>query len=273
MGGKMKEIEQVSKACNGMLPQAVYQKIFEIGRRGGVIVEVGTALGAATVALALGLKASGVPGKIYSFDPMLGGPRRQLSNVADRVAHVRHSLKLFEVDHLVELVTASLPDGIAVIPTDSRISVLMLDADGCIDRELELLYDRLAPNADLIIDDVRDTVRIRPSGWGTYKIDAKQRLSFLLVRALRDSGAISQRAQIKDTYFGHKVAGRTMISQASILEAYRGVIFTETRHGPLSAIRSIGVRRFEHWAPTLLQHARILYRRPVRPVGLGVVQP
>lgn len=270
----MHTMEDVARHCDGMLPQAVYQEISKRGQRGGVIVEVGTALGAGTVALALGLKSSGRSGRIYSFDPMLGGPRRQISGVSDRVSHVKANLKHFGVDHLVELVTASLPDGIGAIPEGEDVSVLVIDADGCIDREMSVIYPRLAPDADIVIDDVRDLVRLRRMGWSTWAIDSKQRLSFLLVEALKRMDAISEGVKIKDTYFGRKCSETSTIDAERILEAYRGVIFTRSNYGIRKMLRSIAIRRLEGWAPALLMRARVMHRRSVgSPLVQGTVAP
>lgn len=256
--------EDIVRQCDGMLSPAAYRRIYESARAGGLIVEVGTALGAGTVALALGLKDSGKQGQVISFDPMHGGPRRQISDTGKRMEHVRANLRHFGVEELVELVPAAIPEGVAALPEDTPISVLMLDADGRIDRDLLVLYERLKPGATLIIDDCVDKVRLHKAGATTYRIDAKMRLVYLLVQLLERQGFLIPEGQVKDTRFGHKPFGETkQLDPAEILEVYRKLVFTTARFSPLQAIRHRLIRMLEAYSPHLLQHLRLHKRRSI----------
>lgn len=248
--------------CDGMLSQAAYRAIFEAGQRGGLIIEVGTALGAATTALALGLQESGLPGKIVSFDPMLRGPRRQISTVEARVQHVRSNLAHFGVAELVEIVPSTLPEGLGALPPGQPISVLMLDADGRLDRDLLLVFHRLVPDCTIIIDDLADKVRLKRERLFTFSIDAKMRLAHRMVRILKDDGVITPGRTIKETYFGKK-GTTTRLDPVRFLDAYHGLVFMETTLTPAEVIRRLVVRTLEKLAPFVLQRLRVIKRRGV----------
>lgn len=256
--------EDIVCRCDGMLSPAAYRRIYESARMGGLIVEVGTGLGAGTVALALGLKDSGKSGRVISFDPMQGGPRRQINGTHQRLEHIRDNLRHFGVEDLVDLVPAAMPEGAAALPSDTPISVLMLDADGRIDRDLLVLYQRLLPGATLIIDDCVDKVRLRKAGMSTYRVDAKMRLVYLLVEWLERQGFLIPEGQVKDTRFAHKPFGVTkQLDPAEILEVYRKLVFTTASFSPLQASRHRLIRLLEACSPHLLQQLRLYKRRSI----------
>jgi len=256
--------EEIVVRCDGMLAPATYQQIYETAKVGGTIVEVGTALGAGTVALALGLQAAGRAGKVYSFDPLTGGPRRSIVE-DERIAHIQANFAHFGVERLIEFVPQSLPLGMAAIP-DGPVSVVMLDADGRIDRDLIAIADRLDAGASMIIDDYLDKVRVsRGRSWGTaYAIDSKMRLTYLLVEMLKRDGFISPGRVIGNTYFGEKLAELgAQIDPVECLKAYRELVFTKSHLPAFSGAMRSTMGQLERFSPSLLQKLRVLKRRNV----------
>jgi predicted O-methyltransferase YrrM len=256
--------KDIVRNCDGMLAPAVYQKLYQAALSGGTIVEVGTGLGAGTVALALGLRDSCLPGRVFTFDPMLGGPRRALTGVENRVTQVRSNLAAFGVESLVEIIPLTLADGLGRILASEQISVLMLDADGRIDRDILLLETRIAMGAKIIIDDNVDLVRLsKASGFG-YRVDAKMRLTFLLLEWLRKEQFITTGETIGNTLFAERTAESRPLSLSGALEAYRQLVFTNARHTPAMALRRDLVNILERSTPALLQQLRLLKRMRVR---------
>jgi hypothetical protein len=256
----LQTFNEIVRRCHGMLAPASYRKIYEFGRAGGLIVEVGTALGAATAALAMGLRDSGQPGRVYTFDPMTGGPLRQISSVNDRRALVRDNLRHFEVEGLVDIVTDTLGGGLSEIKEPGPISVLMLDADGRIDRDLIAVADRLQAGTKLIIDDDADLVRLSALGGARLKVDQKMRLAHLLVETFKRDGLISAGAKSKDTYFGEILITKPRIDLQHVLEAYRQLVFGHTSWKTSERLRASVLSWMEGTAPDLLQRARVAYR-------------
>lgn len=251
---------EIVRRCHGMLPPAVYKKIYEFGRSGGLIVEVGTALGAGTAALALGLRDSGKPGRVVTFDPMTGGPLRQVSDPSARAQLVRSNLEHFGVTGLVDVVTDTLGAGVAAIGSDEPISVLMIDADGRIDRDLLVAAPRLRSGTKLIIDDIGDELRLTDRTGSKLKVDQKMRLAFLLLERFKRLGLISDGLLIKETYFGEVLQSNPEIPLEQVLEAYRELVFGYTHWRYSERARRSVLKLMERWAPGVLQRARVLYR-------------
>ncbi|HEV8392148.1 MAG TPA: class I SAM-dependent methyltransferase, partial [Dongiaceae bacterium] len=110
------DFDDIAVRCSGMLAPSIYQRIYEIARSspGGLLAEVGTARGAATVALALGLRDSGRPGRVISFDrgrrrSGKGDPHRYLETV-------KKNLRYFGVEDLVDLVVGEVSETVHRVP-------------------------------------------------------------------------------------------------------------------------------------------------------------
>jgi len=174
-------LSRVKQDCFGMLPLAVYRRIYETAATlsGGTLVEIGTSQGAATIAMALGAKSAGIEFRIYSADEFVTGSRPVGGSAAEKLEIVRRGYQAFGVADSVENVTggsAALPPA-ADLP---KIALLLIDADGLIDRDLALLHGRLEPNAPVIVDDVDEKVyfSIRK---GRPVVDQKHRLTNLII--------------------------------------------------------------------------------------------
>ena len=158
------DFERIVFQCSGMLAPLSYQRIYEAALRstGDLIVEVGTYKGAATVSLALGLRDAGKAGRVISFDR----GRSRYDGIGDDayLRMVKQNLRLFGVEDFVELILGEIPENASAVSEDARISLLMLDADGCIDRDIALFFNRVVPGGGIIIDDCDDRVRLRRTG-------------------------------------------------------------------------------------------------------------
>ncbi|NWG47266.1 MAG: class I SAM-dependent methyltransferase [Alphaproteobacteria bacterium] len=222
--------EAVRTRCNGMLAPSVYQHIYETARSagGGVFVEVGTAHGAATVSLALGLKASGRQGHVHTFEKIVGGTRERFGSIAENEDIIRTNFRTFGVDDVVSLHIGGVDDLQANVREEREFALLMLDADGRIDRDFGYFFDRLRPGAPIIIDDVADLVRIKMKGSDRLTVDQKHRLTHLLVEAFTSAGLVACNERIRNTWFGTKREARWEdLPPSAVLAAYRSLVFGE----------------------------------------------
>jgi predicted O-methyltransferase YrrM len=181
----MDEIErllhEVKATVHGWMDVSVYRKLYETaaGSRGGTIVEIGTSSGAATIALALGARASGHPHRLISADLFQPGLRPFGATLEEKRAGLFANFERFGVADAIRHVHGNVDDLIAAHePYD--ITILLIDADGRIDRDLERLHARLAPDAIIIIDDIDGWPRVH-SNAETAVIDQKHRLGRMLV--------------------------------------------------------------------------------------------
>jgi len=201
-----KTLEVVPLSAHGMLPLNVYAEIYEQGRKsqGGLFVEVGTAHGAGTIALALGAKEQKSPFHIFTVGMFSGqySSRTQFGSVADNVVFVRSQLEKFDVQDQVTIVPGTIVDLLAS-HNIKGIDLLMLDADGCIDRELSPLFGKLSPNCPIIIDDIDDLIVVSKAN-GRPFLDQKHRLTYLLIKILVERGVLREERRIHNTGFFRK---------------------------------------------------------------------
>lgn len=197
-------------AANGMLPQAVYQAVFDEVRANGChhIVEIGTAHGAATIAMALGAMAQQTRCRIWTID-RLGGQfssRSIFGSPEQNEQIVLRNLQHANVADLVQLFVGSSDDFFASGSCPDQIDFLLLDADGRIDRDLMYFYPRMPPGAPIIIDDVDSVVLLSRTSTGTPYIDNKHRLTALLLDAFIREGYVLMRYRLANTAFCQRTA-------------------------------------------------------------------
>jgi glycosyltransferase involved in cell wall biosynthesis len=225
-------LKAIKASANGMLAIEVYRKLFDIGLNsdGGTYVEVGTAHGAATVALALGGIESQRPFHIYTVDPFSGkySSRTKCGGVHENIAFVNAQFEKFGVSKCITVVAGCSQD-LVDLHVISDIKILILDADGRIDRDLAVLIERMSSDCKIIIDDIDDVV-YTSSIKGGVLVDQKHRISHLLTERLLAEGVLRQEGVLHNTAFftaGDKRATREEIFRIA-LPAYRELVFAET---------------------------------------------
>jgi predicted O-methyltransferase YrrM len=128
--------EEIRLHWHGMMPDESYRAIYDAVRESpsGVIVEVGTAHGAATICMAEALQAADRPDRIYTFERGTGGSRAAYGGVDDNVAIINENFERFAVKDRISLIVGDVSNTGKSVET-GNIAVLMLDADGRIDRK------------------------------------------------------------------------------------------------------------------------------------------
>ena len=256
--------DEIKESANGMLSPEVYRKIFDLARNGngGAIVEIGTAHGAATIASALGAIEGGKPFHIYTVDPFQGkySSRSKFGGVQDNISIVRSHFRKFGVDDHITIIAGEIGD-LDLRNVKEGINILLLDADGRLDRDLALLYRYLTPDSSVIIDDIDDAVYMTKAA-GVWRIDQKHRISFLLTNQLSSKGILRDLGSIYNTGFFQK--GPINVSGEEIeriaLPLYRELVFAEITHPPSGSIQGVKdwVRRNIPFARSTYQQAKTL---------------
>lgn len=224
--------EYVQKA-NGMLPLSVYKALWECVAQapGPNVVEVGTAHGAATIALALGAKNAGIQVRIHTID-RLGGKfssRAQYGSVKQNKEIVLRNFARAGVAECISLFVGSTDEFVASGRCPERIDLLMLDADGRIDRDLLHFYNLLSAKAMIVIDDVDRGVYLGTTYDGTPYVDLKHRITSLLLQALESHGFLRIEKTIHCTAFCRR--GQRKINEQEFsglaLSCYRELVFAD----------------------------------------------
>jgi len=223
----------VKEKCNGMLSPSVYGRIYDLAKNapGESFIEVGAAHGAATVSLASALRDSGRVGKVYSFEKITGGSRERFGNFDANKTIIEDNIACFGVGDRIVMNYGLVEELATVIPERNDFGLMMLDADGRIDRDFSLFFNKLADNAVIIIDDVSPAVRVRTTS-GTLNtrrvfVDQKHRLSNLLVDFFTREGMI-EGTMLGGTWMGKKIGGHfDQQLWSGIVEQYRELVFAE----------------------------------------------
>lgn len=225
----MPDFDAIRRQCDGMMRREVYQRIYEAAcdAPGDIFVEVGTAHAAATVCLALALKDTGrAGGKVYTFDHFKPSGREAYKQSRSNLEIASQNLERFGVSDLVVISDGDVRKTHAIVPQDKLLGLLMLDADGMIDRDLRAFFDPLIIGAPIIIDDYADRARVKVLPNGRAKIDQKHRLTHLLARSAEKHGLL-ERVHIEyQTLFARKLEAR--VSDWSVKKAlgcYRELVF------------------------------------------------
>jgi predicted O-methyltransferase YrrM len=253
----MLDFQDLIDHAGGLMAAEVYKRIYLLGaNHGGLFVEVGTAHGAATVALAAGAAEGGQPFRMVTVDPF-GGPlssRAAHGSPTDNMRIVESNLARFGVAEHVEIVRGTVDD---LVRRDdiNDVSVLVIDADGRIDRDLYALYDRLAPGCTIVLDDVDGPIYLAEIG-GRRILAQKHRLGALLARAFIDAGVLRDEERLHATGFYRLGDAPREAVLAAALPAYRELVFAEVPEAGLS-----GARRHVRSMVARIPLARRAYRR------------
>jgi predicted O-methyltransferase YrrM len=169
--------QRVRDKTKGMLNRRVYAAIYVAARSApaGDFVDIGPAQGGTTIALTLGRRDSGLAGKVYSIDRFAGSAalldrHHQGVNVE---ALKRNVADLGDSSRSVILV--GRPEEVAAQVDSDGLAGIVIDADGAIDRDFFLFFDRLVSGAAVIIDDYEN--RINKRATDGYLVWDDERLS------------------------------------------------------------------------------------------------
>lgn len=222
----MPDFADIRRQCDGMMRPDVYEAVHAAAMDApeGLFVEIGTAHGASAVCLGLAARERGL--KVRTFDSFRKGGRSNYGDAEKNEAIARSNIDRYG---LAGTVTVHKCDVVQVPGyLGEPISLLMLDCDGQIDRDVAALFDRLVPRATIIIDDCAPRSRVRDRGDGTCRIDQKHLLTWLLTESLTRAGVLIRTGGAYQTWFGRK--GDADFSDWSLddrLAAYRGLVFAD----------------------------------------------
>jgi predicted O-methyltransferase YrrM len=160
----------------------------------GAILEIGASLGGATIAMALGVANSGGTRKLISIEH--GGKQEHPHlGTKDIIRDLRRNLTKENVSRFVTLINghsseeATIADVRRALDPD-QIGLLVIDADGAIERDINCFKDLLADDCWVVIDDYygpAENIKVSPTrravddlvtrealtplgyyGWGTW---------------------------------------------------------------------------------------------------------
>ena len=223
------DFNEVKRIANGMLSASTYEKIYCMANQSsGDIVEVGTAHGAATICLAASRLNKN--GTVYSFEKILGGSREKYGSIEKNVEIIQSNYRHFGVSEKIKQFIGDVVEESSSIESIPCFSMLVLDADGRLDRDFCLFYDRLEPGGVIIIDDCDDRIKVKFKS-GLLHVDQKHRLTNLFIKKFEDMGYLEPIELLGNTYFGRKpTTNLKTIADLGILDTsaiYAHLVFSD----------------------------------------------
>ena len=148
---------------NGYLSPATYRAMYlsATSAPAGHIIDIGPAQGGSTIAYALGLQERNTTYKVYSIEKGIGSGALKGTDQADNQRILENNIKRYGVQGTVEVIMKYSHEAFADSDIPSPIGLLSIDADGALDRDFNIFYNRLAPGAIIILDDVEDMINQR----------------------------------------------------------------------------------------------------------------
>ncbi len=258
----------IKKKANGMLSIDVYREMYNVAQEApqdSIILEIGTAHGAGTISLALGALDKN---KVVSIDKITGGSRDKFGTLEENKSIITNNFKFFGVEKIIDFYVGTSTEIAPKLTENLKLSVLVIDADGAIDRDFELFYNKLLPGSTIIIDDYSNYVRIKKDKKIT-RIDQKFKLTHMLVTFLEQAQLLEKKKVIDDTYFGIKPKNQNHnvdFSQYDFRPMYRHLTFASNKSPSLmSNIKSNIIERISQFtlrvSPNLYHNCRKIYKK------------
>ncbi len=197
----------------GMLSPAIYEKIYNETKSlpDYDIIEVGAALGASSISIALALKDTNKNSNVIVIEKCEGGTRVDVGNYNDNYKVLTDNLCKFKIDNKVKLfpheLTINDAEKINKMISTPRLAALFHDADGRIDRDFFLFWEKLIDGGLIVIDDYeKDGKYLKISDKYPYG-GMKCVTTFRLVNQFVDWGLIKITQILGNTVFGVKPLG------------------------------------------------------------------
>lgn len=182
----------------------LYGKIFQLSKEleSGSILEIGTAGGGSIISAALGLKAAGRGLKAISIDKFEGGSWGTGSDVESNIKKVNDRLQVFGVAEHASILKEKLGGAQHIYDHLKGISLLIIDADGRIQRDLMSLSKSCANEALILIDDCEKCVRVNADRNGNWTVCWKKYKTWVMVKHLLESGVLAEEEILDGAFLG-----------------------------------------------------------------------
>lgn len=197
--------ELIKKRCDAMLPQEVYEEIShraETAQKGNMI-EIGASHGGATIHLAEGIRKSNKNSILFSIEKGERGSMVNYGTKEENIKILKDNLKYFNYEKYVKIIPKKVGPGIIDTEKEGPFSLILIDADGCIDRDFRLFYNSLIPGADIIIDDYKDIKKITKTT-NPINVLGKKYSTYLFVNYFLEKGLLKREKLIYNTIFFKK---------------------------------------------------------------------
>jgi len=118
------------------------------------------------------------------------------------ISTLKNNLKYFNCDHNTIVIPTKIKEAATQISNYGPLSLIVIDADGAIDRDFVLFYNLLKPGSYIIIDDYENSKTLTPNSKNNPL--GKKYTTYLFVNYFLNEGLIEQKELIGNTIFCRK---------------------------------------------------------------------
>lgn len=259
---RLSKFEKIKSVTSGYLSPEVYSAIYECAcsAREGYMIDIGPAQGGSSISLCLGIQDSKKKqSKVFSIEKGRGSSALvNRTDMHENFSILQHNILEFGLSNYSTILMGDVSDVHTQINTDMPLSLIFIDADGALDRDFNLFYNRLKPNAPIIIDDYVDEInrlaREKYLLWKTRdELDAylsgkdaqhfyqvcplgKEYTTYRFINYFIDQGLMVQDKIIDNTFFGHKSSGGLSFVQEHLAACHQIRLQIERNYYELNPI-------------------------------------
>lgn len=163
---KYRKFIKIKKITNGWLLPETYKAIYDcaLTAQEGVMLDIGPAQGGSSISLGLGIRDSGKSklSKVFSIEKGTGSSALQSRNDENlNTITLRRNIDKYGLSDRTVVLIGDVKDVHKQVDETQPISLMFIDADGALDRDFKLFYNRLLPGAPIILDDYVDSINKR----------------------------------------------------------------------------------------------------------------
>jgi len=224
------DFKKLEKEASGAWGAHIYSALYYAAEKvtDGRIIEVGTGRGAATIVLARAAMATGAA-TVISIDNIDQDPVNHAA-IEKALDEIESNFKAFDVAEHVEFLVGPCEKAALQLPRDLKTGMLVLDADGAIDRGFSLFYNSLIPGAPIVINAYDEKYAGRKAQSEHVYLDPRKRLTTSLVTYFERLGLLEKDKVLEEVYFGRKPANVTKdveFNLSEIMKFYRDLVFMQ----------------------------------------------
>jgi predicted O-methyltransferase YrrM len=195
---------------NGMLLPIVYKTIYELCAQlpDLDIIEVGGATGAGSIAIAWAMNDAKKNSQLIVVEKCEGGTRTDVGGYDDNLKLIQEHFENFGARDRINLFPheVTFENGQAVLDRvkTAEIAAFMHDADGRLDRDFYLFWNRLQPGGLIIVDDYANEAKYKPISDRHPQGGSKSVITYRLLNQIIQWGLFEPTHKIGKTIFGIK---------------------------------------------------------------------
>jgi predicted O-methyltransferase YrrM len=178
-GSNLKLFNQLKLDANGYLHPEVYRNlyIYSFSSSEGYVIDIGSAQGATSISLAMGIRDSNKNfSKVICIEKGIGSSSlKSHDNKEDNLKTLQYNINKYGVGDYSQIHFGSVEEIFHTNSNIDTISMMLIDADGALDRDFNLFFNKIQDDAIIAIDDYSPVInkhaRTKYLRWNDFELE------------------------------------------------------------------------------------------------------